>query len=351
MRVLQLGAFPPPHGGVQTNLVAIRDYLRNHGIPCGVINLTRPLRTSADEVYYPSTGAGVLYLLLRLPADILHLHIGGNLTTRLLLLSLACCVLPGKKVVLTFHSGGFPSSQRGRTLHAKTLAGFTLRRFDAVVVVNPEIGKFMARLGVGPDRTYLIAPRPPKLTPAAKLPQNIEMFYLAHNPVLLTVCSIEPEYDLPLQIEVLGAIRRRWPGAGLAIVGGGRLEAEADLRAKIALLPWAEHVLVAGDLPHPAALSAIEQATIFLRTTWYDGDAISVHEALQLGTPVIATDNGMRPAGARLVPIRDAPALEQAILAELESKRPAGAPAAATPSIDPGEAALRIYEKLLGSGS
>lgn len=348
MRVLQLGAFPPPHGGVQTNLVAIRDYLRNRGIPCGVINLTRPLRTSADDVYYPSTGAGVLYLLLRLPADILHLHIGGNLTTRLLLLSLTCCVLPWKKVVLTFHSGGFPSSQRGQTLHAKTLAGFALRRFDAVVVVNAEIVNFMARLGVGPDRTYLIAPHPAKLTPASKLPPDIEMFYRGHNPVLLTVCSIEPEYDLPLQIEVLGAVRRRWPGAGLAIVGGGRLE--ADLRAKTALLPWADHVLVAGDLPHPTTLGAIEQATVFLRTTWYDGDAISVHEALQLGTPVIATDNGMRPAGVRLIPVHDAPALEQAILAELESKRPPGASAVETPSKDPGEAVLRIYEKLLGSG-
>ena len=28
MRVVQLGPYPPPHGGVQTNLVAIREYLR-----------------------------------------------------------------------------------------------------------------------------------------------------------------------------------------------------------------------------------------------------------------------------------------------------------------------------------
>ena len=27
MRVLQLGPYPPPHGGVQTNLVAIRAFL------------------------------------------------------------------------------------------------------------------------------------------------------------------------------------------------------------------------------------------------------------------------------------------------------------------------------------
>ena len=28
MTVLQLGPVPPPHGGVQTNLIAIREHLR-----------------------------------------------------------------------------------------------------------------------------------------------------------------------------------------------------------------------------------------------------------------------------------------------------------------------------------
>ena len=80
MRVLQLGPFPPPHGGIQTNLVAIREYLRSRGIPCGVINLTRHRKPNSDEVYYPASAAELLRLLLTLPYDILHLHIGGNLT-------------------------------------------------------------------------------------------------------------------------------------------------------------------------------------------------------------------------------------------------------------------------------
>ena len=41
---------------------------------------------------------------------------------------------------------------------------------------------------------------------------------------------------------------------------------------------------------------AMSRITIFLRTTLYDGDSISVREALHLGVPVIASDNGMRQA-------------------------------------------------------
>jgi len=54
-----------------------------------------------------------------------------------------------------------------------------------------------------------------------------------------------------------------------------------------------------------------------LRTTLYDGDSISVREALDLGVPVIATDTGMRPAGLHLIPISDPEALCEAVEAEL----------------------------------
>ena len=56
MVVLQLGPYPPPHGGVQTNLVAIRDYLRSRGMAAPVINLTRHRRRDSDDVYYPQSG-------------------------------------------------------------------------------------------------------------------------------------------------------------------------------------------------------------------------------------------------------------------------------------------------------
>jgi hypothetical protein len=59
-----------------------------------------------------------------------------------------------------------------------------------------------------------------------------------------------------------------------------------------------------------------------LRTTLYDGDAVSVRESLYFGTPVIASDNGMRPAGVRLIPKSDLSALTTAIERELPQPKP-----------------------------
>src|SRR3954469_1436152 len=102
MKVVLLGPYPPPHGGVQTNLVAIRNYLLGEGHECDVVNLTRFRRPDADGVYYPESAGALMRLLWKLPAEILHLHFGGDLTSRLLGLALFCTTIPGRKTVLTF---------------------------------------------------------------------------------------------------------------------------------------------------------------------------------------------------------------------------------------------------------
>src|SRR5438067_2987322 len=84
MRVLFLGPYPPPHGGVQTNLVAIHRLLLRRGCSSTVINLTRYRQANVEHVYFPQSALGVVRLLLTLPSDIIHMHVGGNLAPRLL---------------------------------------------------------------------------------------------------------------------------------------------------------------------------------------------------------------------------------------------------------------------------
>ena len=321
MRVIQLGPYPPPHGGVQTNLVAIREYLLANGHECLAINLTRHREGGAPGVYYPAGAAELASLLVRLSADIVHLHFGGDLTARLLGLALLAGTLPGRKAVLTFHSGGYPSSPAGQTARPATFRGLVLRRLDGLIAVNTEIAALFRKFGVRPEKIRTILPFVVKTPdPAQPLPDRLRDFLAAHHPVLLTVGLLEPEYDLPLQIDTMQDILERLPQAGLIIAGAGSLEAE--LRNRIAAKPYARQILLYGDLPHAVTLRLMLDAAALLRTTLYDGDSVSVREALYLGTPVIATDNGMRPDGCRLIPISDRARLRDAILAVVTSGDP-----------------------------
>ena len=325
MKVIELGPYSGPHGGVRTNLLAIRRGLIDRGISCSTINITRFTDAGGENVYYPRNAFEVCALLLRLRSDVMHLHLGGMLTRRELALAALCCLVPGSKTVLTFHSGGYPYCPQGKRARRWTLRGAIFRRFDAVIAVNAALEQLFQKFGVPPERIHPIPPYSVDAPPAgAELPGRLEQFFEQHSPVLLSVGQLEPEYDVPLQIGVLSRLRTRFPNAGLMIAGDGSLR-EA-LAQRIRESACGQDILLCGDLEHEATLQAIRRADVLLRTTLYDGDSIAVREALHFGTPVIATDNGMRPEGVHTIAVSSAGQLYASLETVLLQPRRAYAP-------------------------
>ena len=344
MTILQLGPYPPPHGGVSHSLVAIRQFLHRRGVSNLVINLTRHRDRDADGIYYPKSWIQTLLLLLRLRYDIIHIHFGGRLAPRLLGLYLICCLLPRSKTVLTFHSGGYPRSREGRSARRSSLRGFVFRRFDVIIAVNEEIVELFRKFGVPDDRIRLICPLAlVDLRLDQELKDPLKGFFNGHEPVLVTVGRLETEYDLALQIDALDPVRKRYPKAGLVIIGSGSLEEE--LRNRIDSKSFGEHIVLCGDLDNSITLRAISDSDLMLRTTLYDGDSVAVREALHLGTPVIATDTCMRPEGVTLIPKSDPGALLEAIDEHLRGKTASVACQSSDENI---EAVFDLYYELVG---
>lgn len=345
MKVLQLGPCPPPHGGVQANLSAIREALHKENLPAPAIAITHAVQAETDEeVFRPANFLQLLRLLITLDYNIIHLHIGGKLTNKLLGLAFVCCLVPKRKSVLTFHSGGYPKTKEGQSARPFSLRGFIFRRFDCIIGVNKEIIELFKKFGVASERIHLILPYAVSDSwREATLPETIRNFQHTHKPLLVTISGLEKEYDLPTQIEALGLLLNDFPNAGLAIVGAGSLRDEIEMLIKTK--PHANQILLCGDISHDAALRLVADSDLFLRTTLYDGDAISVREALYLGTPVIATDNGMRPDGVELIPIGDTNALTQKIKTTLDRER------STLPNKKSGseniELVLKLYNELL----
>ncbi|MDQ4120849.1 MAG: glycosyltransferase family 4 protein [Acidobacteriota bacterium] len=345
MRVLQLGPVPPPHGGVQANLSALAERLRFFGHDCQTVAITRSSEIKPQaNVYHPENAQELFKLLFSLKYDIAHLHFGGDFTGRLAALAFVCGILPGKKTVLTFHSGGFASSEDGKRANKFSFRGFAVRRLDKIIAVNEEIKNLFLRYGVRAEKIEIIAPhfhRQPN--PNAEIPEKIERFFQQHSYVLLATATLEKHYDLSLQIRALENVLKEFPNCGLLIAGSGELESE--LKQQISETGYAENIMLAGDVPHETVLHLIKRADALVRTTLFDGDAISVREALFLETPVIATDNKMRPSGVRLMGIGDGSGLTDAILAVLRAgKKQKGNKSNDWSNID---AVIRVYEDLL----
>ena len=299
---------------------------------------------SRTGCFHPDSAFELVRLLFSLRYDVLHLHIGGNFTLRLALLALFCGLLPGAKKVLTFHSGGYASTPQGRAARAFSVRGFAARRFDKIIAVNREIAALFGKYGVKPEKIETISPNVHRQPDeSVEIPVDLRSFIENHPQVLLSVSLLETHYDLPLQIRSLAAVLKEFPNAGLLLAGSG--VEEENLRKEIAARSYSENILLAGDVPHEVVLHLIKRADALLRTTHFDGDAISIREALFLETPVIATDNKMRPDGVRLIKTGDAEDLQQAIIETLrEGKRQKTSKPDDWSNID---AILQIYEEVL----
>ena len=299
IHVLQLGPYPPPEGGITRNMLAIRERLLARGDRCSIVATSKSTRVANDpDVYHPRSATELISLMRRIDHDILHLHVGGDITRRVLSLMIATATF-GKRTVLSFHSGGYPKTAEAQKARPNSARGRIFRRFERVIAVNDELADVFRRYGVHNDKLGVIAPfalTPP--SPDVKLQRKIADFAESHSPLLVSVGGLEPDYEPLFVIEAMGKVIARNPKAGLVIVGGGSMRNRVG--AGVADSGHASSILLAGDTPHDETLDLVARADAMLRITLFDGDAISVREALFVGTPVIATDNGMRPDGVKL---------------------------------------------------
>ena len=341
LHVVQLGPYPPPEGGISRNMLAIRDRLAVAGHRCSIVATSRSSRIEKEQdVYHPATAWELIQVIRGLRANIIHLHIGGDVTPRVLSLMAAVGAVGIGKSVLTLHSGGYPETSHGRAANRYTVRGAIFRAFKRLIAVNEMIAEVFKRYGVKESKVRLISPfsctRPDN---SLQLPDHISAFCAEHAPLLAAVGGLEKDYDPLFLINSIAAIKKRYPSAGLVIVGGGSMHDE--VQRTVDQNGSAENVLIASDVPHAITLKLMERVDMMLRTTLFDGDAISVREALFLGTPVIASDNGMRPSGVRLLSERTAEELINAIDDCLLQGRSSGSGDADFRNIDE---VVRLYE-------
>lgn len=344
MHVLQLGPYPPPEGGINRNILAIRAALQERGDRSSIIATSRSTHlTSEADVHHPQGALSLIRLLFSSDCDILHLHVGGEITTRVLaLISVGSLFRVGRNI-LSFHSGGYPQTVEGRAAKRNSFRGWLFRRFARIIAVNPVIAEVFERYGIEREKVRIIQPFVPKAPDKnVDVPKALREFAASSKPFLLTVCLLEDEYDLFMQIDAMEKVLEQFPDAGLMIVGSGSLQKR--LEAAIAAKPYRDRIVLRGDVAHAVTLHLINDADMLLRTTLFDGDAIAVREALFLDTPVIATDNSMRPEGVHLIPMHDADALVENI-ADLASKK-RKAKKTRSPDTSNIDAVLRIYDEL-----
>lgn len=341
-RVLLVGDWPPPLGGVSVHVRALRDAAARAGALVTVLDIGKG-RNAAPGVVpagRPVAAAARLFALAR-RSDVVHVHTNGaNPSSWILAAAVGAAGRAARaRVLVTLHSGHGP---RWITTVPRVLAvRLALAPYDRVVCVSEEIARTLQRIDAAANR-IVVAPAfgAEGLVPGLP-PAPVAAFREAHPEVVCAMLAPGEDYGARELFEAFAELRRDRPRAGLAVYGPGTDSPETRALARLA---GAVPSLFLGEIRHDQALGLMASSRLFVRPTRVDGDAVSVREALALGVAVAATDAGTRPPGVHLCTQRNPAALAAAMRAALAAPPPARATAGRADGI---AIVLSLWAKLL----
>ena len=315
MKILLVGPYPPPHGGVSVHVADIERELIAAGVTCKVLDSNR---ASQSRVFCAELGRYALQ------GWTIHLHTNGHNRNSWLLALL--CGMAGKLgggCVLTLHSGLAPEYLSAEFPRRRKLAAFVCSLYTRVICVNTGIRDALDSLGVAKERLDVAPAYIGSLLPKASLDPALVSWLSRHQPLFSTALFFRPEYGFELLLDGLVRLRAKHSSLGCIVMGSGEQRTEAESLVHAAGL--ADSIRMLGDVDHETCLSLIAQSDVFLRTTLQDGDSISVREAIAEGVPVVASRVGTRPAGTILFQPGNVDEMVSAIEQAIDTGKPEAA--------------------------
>ena len=300
MKVLFVGPYPPPHGGISVHVWSAHARMKRMGQQSSVLNVDP--RAPESDAYIKISGApGLLREVVRHVCDdwSLNVHTNGH-NPKSWFIALACGIAAqaGPEATLTLHSGLAPAYIRGSAFWKRQITRLACLLYSRIVCVNSEIAETVAQLGVARRQIEIAPAFLPVGMPDVNLTPEIESWVRKHSPLLSATMFFRPEYGFDVLVTAMLRLKEELPDIGCMVMGSGEDRGAAeDLVARSGL---SESLYLAGDLDHETCLALMARSAAFVRPTFRDGDSISVREAISMHVPVVASDVGTRPDGTLL---------------------------------------------------
>ncbi len=329
-KILQITSYPPPRAGWGVRVQFLKRHLEAHGHECIVLN-TGPSRRVPSAEYETVLGA-IDYVRkvwrFSRAGFVCHAHVNGKSPQGLVLTLVAEIVnlCWGHRCFLTFHAGEeqkyFPRS-RAPFLAPVFRLMFAIPR--AIICNNRGVKARIEGYGVAGGKIWPIQAFSRQYLEfnRVSLGAAAERFLQRFPYVLFSYMHIQTGYHPDVLIDAFATIAQKRPDVGLLVCGlmGHRdPPAWTDFQNRIVCYRLADRLCMVDDFDHDQFLTALTRSAMYVRTPPADGVSSSVLEALALRVPVVAAENGTRPAGVVTYDSMSGDALADAVLQVLDDR-------------------------------
>jgi len=306
MKVIQVGSYPPPYGGVSVHIKRLKQKLEKDSNICEVINCDGKYEDSSNGIYSYKK-IKLLLKLLNNDADIIHIHTANK---KIRILS-GFLKFVGKKIFLTAHSENLNDQIIKSNPVVRKLYLYSLKNFDMIVCVNKEIYSKLMKLGIKEEKLRYI---PAYIDPEERtidfksIPNEVWDFIKASSFLIsgngnIRFYNEEDLYGLDLLIELIHKLRLENYKVNLlfAVLGVEEQNTKEKtyynmLKEKINKLNLEENILLF-EAKNTEFYPVLKHTNLFIRPTNTDGFPLSLAEALKYKVPSIASDVCVRPEG------------------------------------------------------
>ena len=324
--ILILGPVPPPLGGIAVHIERLVPVLQKIGLRVGVLNHFSASKKPFVIGALNRNPFNYYRLTRRFSARVVHYHHSQWLAL------IAVALASGRnkaRYIVTLHGTALVSRLDSGPAVLTRITRWALRRFDAIIVVNPHILSALERhvdrrrINVLPAYLEASVHEPP-------YDDKLESFLSTGTTLLTPVYGVQflddgrDLYGLDTVAEAFAAVAPDRPELRLAFFVANRpagRKARAyltNISKMVAQTGLADRMVVAFGI---SLTPAFRHDVILVRSTRSEGDALSIREALAADVPVVASDVVERPSGTSTFRTNDASDLRRAILATLDRTR------------------------------
>lgn len=224
---------------------------------------------------------------------VIHLHFARP-TGRFLLLS-ALCVRRRHLFFLTLHSGDQSGRWSAASRFARAAARAALCRVSKLIALSSQQMNFYCSLGIPAARLdRWTSSLPSGITPDRRhLPAEILNIRAVEDggtaSILVTSGYPEDIYGYEWCVELLDRLIERFEACLVVCLYGQGADPDYEQALRLRLATHA-HVHVLGQMLPEGFLALLSSASVYLRPTREDSYGLAISDALDVGTPALASD-------------------------------------------------------------
>ena len=331
LKLILIGGKPPPAGGVMSHVDDLMTRMENDPNSPDHVSLIdcygqRDPVDSDPDVHYLHGEKGACFRLLLGFSGIIHMHLstGRRIVPFMLAFKL---MAPRARLMATFHHGDLDASWANQPFLLRQMTRFALAIPKKIICVSEKqaqvIKKYRTPSAIAVIKSYIsrsIAGSSAVSPAASVLPEGARK----HQWLVSSSGFAVRFYGFDQIIETVSALRKQGHDIGFCVVLYGIPDVEylAELQQKVEKLDW---VWIVPELSRQGFRSFLGETDLYLRATRKDSFGLAVCEALEAGTPVVASDVCERAEGAVIYPVDDQQEFSDKILQVLQKDSPASA--------------------------